>query len=157
MLQPRKENVLNPTLGHFLRAGTHSPQIIHLVRWPWHLRRTSLARMTDEDFAAFDVNFLIIVQRFELAVHDLVELLRGIDANNFLERRNHVGAFRHAMARAVDRDADLLFVVVAVFCKVFSLHSVFRFHKRSLLGTSLLWEAMLCMSSIFSASKHKLC
>jgi len=63
-----------------------------------------------KNVAAFDVNLVGVVQRFEFAVHDFVKLfLKGPHRRVFLNSENYEGALWNVVRLAVDRYRDFFF------------------------------------------------
>lgn len=75
MLQARQKNVCYWAFRHLLCAGTDLPKFFHRFSLDRHLRRASLSCVTDENLPALDVDVLVIIKGFQLAVNNLIELL----------------------------------------------------------------------------------
>jgi len=71
--------------------------------------------VADEDFLALDGDLLRILELDELAIHNFIELVGRVDANEALEVADDIAALPDGVWLGVDRDGDeLALLVVAV-------------------------------------------
>jgi len=64
--------------------------------------------VADEDFAPFDIQVGVVVQRLKFTMYDLVQLTGGVNAYEFLELGHDVVSLGYLMFDAVHRDRHFM-------------------------------------------------